>query len=338
MRASHSILLALLFFPGAAASGQESTKSIEGPGFVVGVNTYFDFGPPFNYYDIFVVTPTPQGSKVGKFTLTPLVHKCYAPEKTEYVEKTTKLSVKELLAGEDPCEISENDLKREQKRKKKGLNFSGAQISLQLSCGGETRTIQASVIERDWFLAHPGTPKNTGWTMELLDKLGSLTGPGVGDKPAFPTMETGPVVPLSADPTLLENLRAGKYDGLFPGAQEKASEIYRGSLVPLPQPTVALVSSTPVEPVHFTLPVYPHLPWIVAHEGETSVALLLDPEGNVSSLVMFMGMPLFEGAVRDAVKDWKFPPAPPTTEILPPLREVAVSFSFQLNCKADQVK
>jgi len=330
--------LALLLSVCRSASAQDAPKPVEISGFVVGVDSYFDFGPPFHYYEIFIAAPMQEGTKVEKFTLTPLARSCYAPEKTEYVENVTMLSAKELLVGVDPCKISQKDLNREQKRKHKELNFGGANISLQVSCGGTTRTIQASVLERDWFLAHPGTPKNTSWTLKLLGKLRNLTGPGVMDKPIFAMPETGPRAPLSADAANLEHLSSGKYDPLFPCATDKVSEIYRASLVPLPQPRVTLVSSTPVEPVHFTLPVYPRLSWLAAHEGEPSAVLRVDPQGNVLAVEMYMGSALFEGAVRDAVKDWKFPPAPPSAEIVDPLREVTVRLSFELNCKANQDK
>jgi TonB family protein len=348
MRARGSILrallplvlipLALLVSLGATSTtGQEAAQPTESSGFVVGVDTYFDFGPPNNYYEIFIVIPAQHGTKVQRFILRPLAHKCYAPEEVAYVEKTSTLSVKDLLAGVDPCKIREKDLKKEQKRKKGELNFSGANVSLQLSCAGETRTIQTSVLERDWFLASPGTPRNTSWTVELLDKLRSLTGPGVLDQPMFPP-KSYTRAPVSADPLSLENLSSGKYDSLFPDPEEKASEIYRGSLVPPPQPTVKLISGTPLEPVHFTLPAYPSLPWMIGHEGEPSVVVRLDPRGNVSSVVMFTGYALFEAAIRDAVKDWIFPPAPPSTEILDPPRDVTLRFSFQLNCKPTEDK
>jgi TonB family protein len=332
MRAGSSILLALELALVATAAGQEAPKPIEAAGFVMGVDTYFDFGPPFHYYEIFVVTPAAEGTKVEKFTLTPPAHKCYAPEKTEYVEKTTTLSVKELLADVDPCRISDKDLKKGQKRRKKGLNYSGANISLQVSCAGATRTIATRVLEHDWFPAHPSTPANTGWTMQLLEKLRTFTWPGVMEKPIFDLTDPGPPTALSADPVGLENLKSGKYDSLFPGADETASTIYLASLLPRPQPSVTLLSSTPVEPVQFTLPAYPRLAWIAAHEGEPSVVVLLDSQGNVSSVEMVTG--LFGGVVRDAVKDWKFPPAPPTTDILDPLREVTIRFSFHLKCNA----
>ena len=331
MRQIPLLFLGLLLSLAFVAPCQETLKAVDDQGFALGVNTYFDFGPPFDYYEIFVVKPAKEGSRVGKFTLTPPAHKCYAPEKTEYVATTTTLSVQELLAGVDPCKISEKDLKKEQKRKKKELNFSGANISLQITCGGATRTIKTSILERDWFLAHPGTPKNTNWTLELLSKLRNLTGPGVMDKPVLAMTETGPRPPLSADAESLESLTSGKYDPLFPGAQQKASEIYRASLISPPQPSVTLVSSTPEEPLHYTLPSYPPLPRLAAYEGQSFVILQLDARGNVASLQMSGGSPLFAGAVRDAVKDWKFSSAPPTMNLTDPPRQVTVTVSFQLN-------
>ena len=331
-------ILGLLLSVGRAASAQDAAKAVEISRFVVGVDTYFDFGPPFDYYEIFIAVPIQQGTKVEKFTLTPLAHKCYAPEKTEYVENVTTLSAKKLLLGVDPCKISEKDLQREQRRKHKELNFSGANISLQVSCGGKERTIQASVLERDWFLSHPDTPKNTSWTLELLTILRKLTGPGVMEKPMFAMTETVPRAPLSADATSLERLNSGKYDSLFSRTTDKVSEIYRASLVPLPRPSVTLVSSTPVDPVQAILPVYPRLPWLAADEGEPSAVLRVNPQGNVSAVEMYMGSTLFEGAVRDAVKNWKFPPAPPSAESFGPPREVTVRLSFKLHCKADEGK
>jgi hypothetical protein len=331
-------ILALLLWLGRGAAAQAAPKPAEVPGFVVGVDTYFDFGPPFHYYEIFVAMPMQQGTKVEKFTLTPAANKCYAPEKTEYVENITPLSARELLADVDPCKISEKELKKEQKRKHKELNFSGANISMRVSCGGNPRTIQASVLERDWFLAHPGTPKNTSWTLGLLGKLRSLTGPSVMEKPMFAMPENGPRVPLSADAASLEELSSDAYDSLFPGATEKVSEIYRASLVPLPEPSVTLVSSTPVEPIDFTLPTYPRLSLLAAHEGEPSAILRVDPQGNVSAVDMYMGSRLFQGVILDAVKHWKFPPAAPSAEIDGPPRQVTVRLSFVLNCKADKDK
>ena len=325
-------VLCLLLSLDTTIAAQDVAKPVEASGFAVGVDTFFDFGPPFHYYEIFVATPLQEGTKIGKFTLTPPADKCYAPAKVEYLENVTTLSTKDLLAGVDACSISEKALKSEQKRKHKELNFSGATISLQISCGGATRTIQTRVLERDWFLAHPGTPKNTSWTLTLLQKLRNLTGPGAMEKPAFHMTEPIPRAPLSADAATVERLNSGQYDSLFPGSTTKASEIYRASLVSLPEPTVSLVSSTPIEPVQFTLPVYPPLGRLTAQEAQPSAIVQVDPEGNVSAVEIYMGYKLFEGSVRDAVKDWKFPPIAPSAEIIAPPRDVTIRLAFKLNC------
>jgi TonB family protein len=314
----------------AAASGQEAPNSTGDSGFVLGVNTYFDFGPPFDYYEIFVVSPTKEGSKVEKLTLTPPANKCYAPEKTEYAEKDTTDSVRDLLAGVDPCKITDKDLKKERNRKKAEANFSGAILRVQVNCQGQSRMMEMNVLERDWFLAHPGTPKDTNWSLEVLGKLRQLTGPSVMEKPMFAATESWK--PLAAEGASVENLKSGKYDGLFPEAKEKASEIYLASQVPPPKPTVRLISSAPLEPAHFVLPPYPPIPWITNHEGEVSVVLRLDNGGNVSSVEFASGSPLFQNAVRDAVMAWKFPTAPATMGVDEPQRETTVRLSFRLNC------
>jgi hypothetical protein len=282
MRRTPPIFLASLLCLAAAAPAKEPPKAIADSGFVLGVDTYFDFGPPFHYYEIFVVTPAPQGAKVGKFTLMPPAHKCYAPEKTEYVENTTSLSLNELLAGVDPCKIPEKDLKKEQKRKTKESNFSGAIVAMQVTCGGAARTIQTKVLERDWFLAHPGTPKSTSWT----------TMPG--NRASY-----------------LPELRFSRVAG--------PAESGAGGAVSVTGNTG--LSSTP---------------------GPVSLRSLsrssIDSQGKMSSVDMSMGSPLFQGAVRDAVKDWKFPPAPPTMDVDDPPRQVTVTLSFKLNCNADAEK
>jgi TonB family protein len=334
MRRVLFLLLYGMTISAVRTSGQESSKSTDDSGFVLGVNTFFDFGPPFNYYEIFVVIPIAQGSKVEKFTLTPVAHKCYAPAKAEYAENTTSLSVKELLIGVDPCAIRDKDLKKEAKRKHKESNLSGANLSLRMNCGRNVRTIEMRVLERDWFLKHPGTPKNTDWTMQVLEKLRGSTGLGTMENPMFALVGTGPRGPLSADAASIENLRSGGGDVLFPWAieREKVSAIYRESLVEPAKPSVTFVRSTPIEPVQYTLPIYPPLVRMAQKEGDVSVVLTINAEGKVSNVGTYSGPKLLEGAMRDAVKDWKFPPA------AEPVREVRVSVAFRLNCSDEEEK
>ena len=325
----HSLLLAVFFLPTFPLQTLSQTQDLTPPQqFIVGRHTYFDFGPPNDYYEIYLVKQTNAGSEVERITLTPEVNKCYAPAKTEFVEKAVPSSVKEFLGSTDPCKIPEKELKKGQKRKKKGLVFSGANVALQVQCGMATRIIRGDILDRDWFAANPDTPKNTSWTMQLLANLDNIAGPTVMDKPAF-----GGVDPLGqamhlTDPITHQNLSSGKYDELFAAAPDRASVLYKESLIAPPKPTVQLVSSSPASPTVSKLPAYPRLPVLAAHEGSTSVTMAVDQQGNVSGIIIYQGSKLFEAAVRDAVKDWKFPPDPN-------VNQVSATIEFKLNCHKD---
>src|SRR5215470_19485218 len=136
--------------------------------FEIGRHTFFDFGPPFDFYDIFIVRPSSGGSSVERITLTPAGNKCTQPAKLEAASASLTQSVADLLAGTNPCSISQKELSRELKRRKKYSVFSGANVSMQVECGGQKRIIRADILDRDMFDAHPGTPERTSWTMELL--------------------------------------------------------------------------------------------------------------------------------------------------------------------------
>jgi len=291
---------------------------------VIGRDTFFDFGPPFHYLDLYVVRPTDAGSTIERISLTPEANRCYAPAKTEYVEKSSSLFMEEILFGKDPCKIPEKKLRKETKKQRKGMGFSGANMVLRVKCGAQIRTLRTGVGDKDWFDAKPDTPKNTSWTMQLLGELDKITGPTVMDKPTF---AVGDAVdpPLPNDRLTLQNLSGGEYNELFPGTTLKASEIYNASFIKPPDPTVQLTDSSPVRPINFTLPKYPRLPFLAAHEGWARVHLVVDPEGAVSSVLFYEGSKLFEGVVRDAIQGWRFPPDASK-------RDVTVSLDFKLNC------
>ncbi|HTB93680.1 MAG TPA: TonB family protein [Candidatus Sulfotelmatobacter sp.] len=325
----HRLLLTLFFLPTFPSPIFSQVEDFNGPQqFVLGRHTFFDFGPPNDYYEIYLVKQTKEGSEVQRITLTPAANKCYAPAKTEFVEKTAPSSVKDLLGGTDPCKIPEKELKKEQKRKKRGLVFSGASVALQVRCGSATRIIRADILDRDWFAANPNTPKNTSWTIELLDRLDRLTGPTVMDKPAFGFVDPPGQATDLADPVAQQDLGSGKYDALFAAAPDKASVLFKESLITPPKPTVQLVRSSPARPTVFKLPAYPRLPILAHHEGSVSIGMDVDHQGNVSAIIIYQGSKLFEAAVRDAVKDWKFPPDPDANQ-------VTATIEFKLNCHKD---
>lgn len=82
--------------------------------FEVGRHTFFDFGPPFDYYEIIVVRPVSNGSSVERVLLTPSAG-CFQPAKIEVGSGSLSQTVSELLGSNNPCSIPDKELRRELK-------------------------------------------------------------------------------------------------------------------------------------------------------------------------------------------------------------------------------
>jgi len=244
----------------AVAMGQEHTASLSGVGrFEIGRRTFFDFGPPFNYYELFIVRPSDGGSSVQRITLTPPTDECFGPAKLEVASASVEGSIETLLGSVNPCVIPEKELRRELNRCKKCLVFSGAEVLLRFQCGAKTRVIRSNILDRDWFDPSAKTPQRTLWTANLLDRLERAVGPGVMDKPAFAVSTDKPKPPPDLTLSTSENLLAGTYDALFSGS-EKPSDLYRAATATTTNnfsPTVTLKSSVPFAPDLFVAPEYP---------------------------------------------------------------------------------
>lgn len=295
--------------------------------FVVAVHTYFDFGPPSDYYELYVVRPKSAGTSIDRITLTPAGLACVAPPKLETASASSDASIADLLVGDNPCAIPEKDLRRESKRCKKCLNFSGVSVAIQARCGAASRIIRSDVLDRDMFDPAAHTPEHTGWTMELLARLEKVVGPGVMEKPMFPSFADDS--PKSSEMNLpaLAALRSGQYDALFAGAPDKPSELYLASQIPLPSPTIRLVSSSPVAPVEFIPPAYPPIARLAHVEGEVSFTFTVQPNGDVGELNFDSGSKLLRSTLAKAVSTWKF-------ANLSSAEEVHATVSFVLNCPA----
>src|SRR2546426_842765 len=93
--------------------------------FLIGRRTYFDFGPPFEFYEIFSVRAAGDGnSLIERIQLTPPGDVCTQSATIETATGSIKESVPDLLDGTNPCAIPPRKLNREVKRCKKCLNFS----------------------------------------------------------------------------------------------------------------------------------------------------------------------------------------------------------------------
>jgi hypothetical protein len=90
--------------------------------FVVARHTFFDFGPPNDYYELFFVRPNSSGASVERIPLTPKIDACRNP-RLEVQSGTIATNPAALLGKTNPCAIPEKDLKREFNRCKKCLTF-----------------------------------------------------------------------------------------------------------------------------------------------------------------------------------------------------------------------
>lgn len=305
-----AIIGAILILCGAASAQKHPPSPEEPTQFEIGRRTFFDFGPPFNFYELFLVRPTANGTSVNRITLTPTGMGCNAHPIVETKSATIAESLQALMGTTNPCTIPEKQLRHELKRCNKCRGFSGAVVVMQVRCGDQPRFIRSDILDRDMFDPGAKTPEHTSWTMKLLETLDRAMGPSPMDKPIF-SIGNGKNQPIdAADAPILEDVSAGKYDQLFQGAPDKPSDLHHAySTAPdnPPQPSVRLVSSVPIDANAFIPPIYPPTASAARSENRVSATIQIGANGNVTSVLAYTGQPIFRRAVENAVLSWRFP-------------------------------
>jgi len=326
-----AILFAALCLASPAHGQDRGSTASQVTQFEIGRHSFFDFGPPFDFYELFIVHSSENGSFIERVTFTPPGDACLSPAKFEMATGSLTDSVPALLGKADPCKIPEKELRRELKRRKKGLVFSGANVAMQVQCGNQTRLIRSDILDRDMFDPAAHTPEHTSWTMQLLASLDKAVGPGVMDKPMFETPKAEEAPQKPSDPVLLKDLETGKYDTLFSRAPDKPSDVYRTAQKHPPLPTVTLISSSPIAPEVFPKLMYPPLSRFVHIEGTVTVRMDVDPDGTVINMVIESGHPFLQRVVQDSIGRWKFPRNPVSQQV-----EATIQFSLNCPSHADQ--
>jgi hypothetical protein len=319
------LAISLFFFLSVRTlSAQEN-----GNGFEITVDSFFDFGPPFHFYEIFVVRPDSTGSSIKKINITPQGQKCISRPTVEIAEGHLSKSPSGLLNQEALCKIPRKELEKKRKDCKHCLVFSGAIVFVQLHCGIETRLIRSDVLDRDMFDTRTRTPDRVSQTMQMLGDLRTATGKSPMDRPMFPDGSAPPDVSHKDDPDVAK-LAAGGYDQLFPGVTDdaKLSTLYRDSLVPLPVPTIELTEIQPIRPEKIEIESkYPPIARLVNANSAVSFTAQLEADGSVSE-VETINSPfssLFSAYVVDVVKKWKFLPSTG-------VQQVTGKIQFSTNC------
>jgi TonB family protein len=321
------VLVVMLSFLSAPFLDAQQLMSKPVTEFVIGRRSFFDFGPPFDFYEIYLVRASEQGSSIDRITLTPPGDSCMQVATVETASASLSDSIEMLLGGKNPCAISEKDLRRELKRCKKCLVFSGAVTNMQLQCGGQTRMIRSQVLDRDMFDTKPRTPRNTLWTTQLLTNLDKAVGSNVTDKPAFGISPMTPALPAAQSPAL-QDVSMGKYDSLFQGAPDRPSDLYKASQLAFPKPDIDIRINTPIPTgawVERTGPIYPPIARVARVEGRVILKFRVGPDGSTSNLIIESGHPLLLGASEKAVASWKF-----SQDLIN--QDIEATIEFRTNC------
>ncbi len=319
------IICAVLISCSPALPQERRFASTQPNQFEIGRHTFLDFGPPFDFYELFIVRSKANGTSIERITLIPAGNECIAPAKLETASASISESTGALLGSTNPCTIPEKSLRRELKRCKNCLVFSGANVVMQVQCGTQTRLIRSDILDRDMFDAAAKTPEHTSWTMRLLKRLDQAVGPGVMDKPIFPTPEREELSAKDSDSVTLRDLSEGKYDALFQGAPNKPSDLYRAAKNHPPPPRVRLLSSVPLTPEVFVQPEYPLLARMARVEGAVSFKIEIDTNGGATNLTFESGHPILREAVKKAVSAWRFPKDASN-------QQIQATIEFTLNC------
>ena len=287
-------------------------------------HTYFDSGPPFDFYEVLSLKDEGPSTSVQRILVTPPGNACIQPPTVEVKVASIGKSLPDVMLGKNPCDIPEKALRQERKRCKHCLNFSGVNVTLSVSCKKGDRQIRADILDRDLFDSSARTPPNTSWTMALLSQIDAILGPGVMDKPAFSIDAPGSDLPKPSASAILESLKVGKYDVLF-DSDKKLSEIYRESLEPSRLPSVEILRMTPTAPLSADPPPYPPIARAAHVEGEVSISFEVSLVGKVEQLSFESGPEMLRRAVSDTSSKWQFPES---SEVHHEEGKIA----FRLNC------
>ena len=276
-------------------------------GFVLAKHLYFDFGPPFDFYELYIVQRTQRGTSLERITLTPPGDACIAPARVDVASAMLKETVAEILGPRNACAVPVSELSARPKPCKNCMRFSGADVVIQVRCGAETRSAQSDILGQYLYGTANNAPQGALWTMQLLKRLDEAVGPGPEDRRIFP-------LPPSPRPSVnrprsevLRELAAGRFDYLFRGDPEKPSSLYKAAQKVPPAPTVRLVRSLPFAPLAAPMPTYPPIARLAHIEGAVTFRAKIGPGGHATGLAFVSGNPLLRYAVKKAVAGWSFP-------------------------------
>ncbi len=295
---------------------------------VIGRDSFIDVGPPFNYYDLTFLRSEGEKTDVERVSLTPPADTCYPLAEIRVVHLSLDEPLSHVLEGTNPCMIPGKKLKAELKRRKKGLVFSGMNVSIQVECASGVRIIRADILDRDIFAENPHTPQYTAWSRTLFGKLDQATGDRPWDKPIFPVAEAAPAALPATQSQAMRAIGDGAFDKIFGEVPDRPSVLYHLAQNAPRQPFIELTSSEPVRPTVYVDPLYPPIARAARVHGSVEFHFTVGANGTPKESVIDSGPVMLRQAVMDSVAKWKF-------SMDDSGKIVHGSIRFGLNCAAE---
>lgn len=279
---------------------------------VIGNASYFDFGPPFTFYNVYVLRQDGPNTSIDLLSLTPPAGQCNEQTTFQHSRVVARKTLASLLEH-DPCTITDRQIVKESKRKR-GLQFSGALISMRISCGGKERVIPMQFLEEDLFSDRPHPPKGVSWALELMQRLSDE----FKSQPSSKEEQSG----------VTQTLAEGGYDNLYARPAHVLSRLYAESKLPVKSSEVTLVSSS-VQPGVTILPGYPPIARAAHVEGDIVLHGIVGEDGHLTNVSRIKGAELLERTSISALQKWLF-------QATDANKSVDVTLSFALNCSTTQ--
>lgn len=324
------LALGVVLFVAGTCLAQNHKNSEEFPReVVIARDSFIDVGPPFNYYDLTFLHAQGDSTDVERVSLTPPADACYPRAEIEVVHINLKEPLSDLLENINPCTIPEKELKAELKRRKRGLVFSGMNVSIQVQCNTSSRVIRADILDRDIFGGHAKTPQYTSWSRILFEKLDQATGQSPWEKPIFGVSENTTNTPPTSLSTALRAIAEGRYDQIFGDVPDRPSELYRLAQNVPRQPFIELTKSDPVRPSIFVDPIYPPIAKAARVHGMVDFHLAVGSDGVPKDVAIDSGPKMLWQATADAIVKWKFSNGDSGKVVQGAIR-------FGLNCASDE--
>lgn len=298
--------------------------------FVIARHSYVDFGPPFDFYELYFVRMNGTGALIRRITLIPHGASCLAPARVEASSGSMNESPSELLTPISPCTLRSSALRAEVKpRGRQILVFSGERVAIQVRCGNKTKIFRDEILEQE-MLSEPSGGGRAPGVQGVLQALDASVGPGILQTEKMFSLPEAPGT-RPGEPGDAEDLRdvaAGKYDRLFKDAPDKASDLYRQAQIPPLDPIIHLASSLPVQPQVFVSPSYPVIARMAHVGGVVAFTADVGPDGSLNHTVIVSGPPLLRNAALSAIANWRYPSGIGG-------QKIEASIEFQPNCPAN---